>query len=249
MLTKQQLSHLKQELLLQREQLDRQVSQEVEGLQEDSQRDNVGELSMYDNHPADMGTELFEREKDFALSTHAESELNKVDQALQAIENGTYGKCQECGKEIPYERLEAIPNTTFCIDHTPERDLPTDRPVEEEILEPARDDSFAGRHDGKVKDYNDSFQEVAHFGTSETPSDFEGDFDHYSELYDEDTEEGFAEEYESFAATDIEGKNRQAIQSNKEREYAETLEDEGIDAPFGDLPYKRSDGYVEDDDK
>ena len=53
---------------------------------------------MYDNHPADMGTELFEREKDIALNVHAGSELDKVDNALQAMEDGSYGKCEVCQK-------------------------------------------------------------------------------------------------------------------------------------------------------
>ena len=41
----------------------------------ESAQEAVGELSMYDNHPGDMGTELFEREKDMALNVHAGSEL------------------------------------------------------------------------------------------------------------------------------------------------------------------------------
>ncbi|MEM5591840.1 hypothetical protein AAHH67_09065 [Niallia circulans] len=39
--------------------------------------ESVGELSSYDNHPADLGTELFEREKDSALEQHDQSELEK----------------------------------------------------------------------------------------------------------------------------------------------------------------------------
>ena len=57
-------------------------------LEDSSQRGSVGELSAYDNHPADMGTELYEREKDFALEEHTDSELNKVNEALQAMEEG-----------------------------------------------------------------------------------------------------------------------------------------------------------------
>ena len=81
----------------------------------------VGELSAYDNHPADMGTELYDSEKDFALEEHADSELNKVNEALQAMEEGTYGKCKVCGTEIPYERLEVVPSTQFCVKHSNEQ--------------------------------------------------------------------------------------------------------------------------------
>ena len=84
---------------------------------------------MYDNHPGDMGTELFEREKDMALNVHAGSELDKVESALQAMEDGSYGKCEVCQKDIPFERLEAVPYTTLCIDHATEQEVPQDRPV------------------------------------------------------------------------------------------------------------------------
>ena len=147
------------------------------------------------------------------------------------------------------QRLEAIPNTTFCIEHTPEQLLPTDRPVEEEILRPAEDNSFANRYkDGAVKDYQDSFQEVAKYGTSQTPSDFEGDFNDYNDLYEDELKDGFTEEYETFLGNDIDGQNREVITSEEEREYTEILDEEGIGAPFGDVPYHRTDGYVDDHD-
>src|SRR5690625_6037438 len=74
-------------------------------------KDTTGELSSYDNHPADMGTELFERGKDVALNEHAEKELEEINSALHAIDEGTYGICVECGADIPFERLEAVPTT------------------------------------------------------------------------------------------------------------------------------------------
>jgi RNA polymerase-binding transcription factor DksA len=38
-----------------------------------------------------------------------------VSGALDRIEDGTFGKCQACGKEIPQERLDAVPYTQFCV--------------------------------------------------------------------------------------------------------------------------------------
>jgi len=46
--------------------------------------------------------------------------LRKIDEALERIENGTYGICEICGKEIEKERLKAIPWTTLCIEHAKE---------------------------------------------------------------------------------------------------------------------------------
>lgn len=48
--------------------------------------------------------------------------LNQIDKALENIENGTYGICEVCGKEIEEERLEAIPWTALCIEHAKELD-------------------------------------------------------------------------------------------------------------------------------
>ena len=44
-----------------------------------SEREASGELSSYDNHPGDLGTELFEREKDVALEIHEEDQLNEIE--------------------------------------------------------------------------------------------------------------------------------------------------------------------------
>ncbi|SHN31728.1 TraR/DksA C4-type zinc finger protein [Gracilibacillus kekensis] len=79
---------------------------------------DVGELSTsFDNHPADMGTELYDRQKDITLQAHEQEELEEVDHALKSIKKGTYHLCEECGKEISEDRLLAIPTTRYCIDH------------------------------------------------------------------------------------------------------------------------------------
>ena len=96
--------------------------------------ESVGELSSYDNHPADEASELFERQKDVALNEHEGEYLKSIHNALLAIEKGTYGKCVICGKDIPYERLEAIPTTIYCKEHSPDKVTSKDRPVEEDVL-------------------------------------------------------------------------------------------------------------------
>lgn len=172
----------------------------------DSQGDNVGELSMYDNHPADMGTELYERSKDIALNIHAQSELEKVEAALIAIGEKTYGICEKCGEEIPLERLQAIPYTSFCVEHSPEQKIPHDRPVEEEVIIPPNTNTFANRGTEKIIDDQDSFQEIAKVGTSETPSDFVGDYDSLDELYENNNTNKYVEEIEGIVAAGIDGK-------------------------------------------
>ena len=68
------------------------------------------------NHPADMASPTLDREIDFTLEENSEHVLRAIDEALERIENGTYGTCRTCGKQISPERLEAIPYATQCID-------------------------------------------------------------------------------------------------------------------------------------
>jgi RNA polymerase-binding protein DksA len=83
-----------------------------------SLEDETGDLvsSSVDNHLGDMATATFDRELDYTLEGNAEQVLSAIDSALARMEEGTYGKCQSCGKAISPERLEAIPWTTRCIE-------------------------------------------------------------------------------------------------------------------------------------
>ena len=74
------------------------------------------EEETYDNHLADSATATLNREIDYSLEENSEHVLGAVRQALERIENGTFGTCVRCGKQIAEERLEAIPYATRCID-------------------------------------------------------------------------------------------------------------------------------------
>ncbi|HEU5280171.1 MAG TPA: TraR/DksA C4-type zinc finger protein [Gaiellaceae bacterium] len=78
--------------------------------------EDAGEETAYDNHLADTATETYDRELDYTLEENAEHLLAEIDAALKRIEAGTYGICTNCGKQIPEERLEALPWATLCID-------------------------------------------------------------------------------------------------------------------------------------
>ena len=86
-----------------------------EGLTQQSESDSVGELSSYDQHQADMGTETFEREKDLSILEQVEAELADVEHALRRLDDGTYGTCERCGKQIELARLEVKPDATLCL--------------------------------------------------------------------------------------------------------------------------------------
>ena len=72
--------------------------------------------SSADNHLADTASETYEREFDEGLEEDAQEQLREVEPRSTRLEDGTYGTCRVCGKEIPVERLEAVPWTTLCID-------------------------------------------------------------------------------------------------------------------------------------
>ena len=107
--------HFKEMLLDER----RRVQAAIENLHEEhpgSMSDETGEDAVYDNHLADTATDTFDRELDYTLGENSEHVLAEIDAALERIDDGTYGICTNCGKEIPPERLEARPWATLCID-------------------------------------------------------------------------------------------------------------------------------------
>ena len=87
-----------------------------EGLTNESEVDNLGELSGADQHQADVGTETFNRERDLSILEQVEAELADVSHALKRLDDGTYGTCEACGKPIGDERLEALPASRFCVE-------------------------------------------------------------------------------------------------------------------------------------
>lgn len=74
------------------------------------------ELADYDQHPADTGTETFEKELDETTDMILADEERQVRDAQRALADGTYGKCVDCGRDIPAGRLEAVPESTRCVD-------------------------------------------------------------------------------------------------------------------------------------
>ena len=98
----------------------RRVMEAIENLQRENSgtlADETGELNPgFDQHPGDVATELFDRELEYTLQDGEQALLARIDRALGRIEDGTYGTCERCGKDIPVERLEARPWAELDID-------------------------------------------------------------------------------------------------------------------------------------
>jgi len=74
-----------------------------------------GNLSNAPYHLADLSNDTIEHEVAVGLLENQGYLLEQIAAALQRVSAGTYGQCQECGKEIPVERLDAIPYTPHCV--------------------------------------------------------------------------------------------------------------------------------------
>jgi len=87
------------------------------GVGTEGERDELDELSLMDQHPADVATETADRSRDLGFLEQYERDLADVGDALRRLEDGTYGRCQVCGRPIPDERLEADPTARFDVAH------------------------------------------------------------------------------------------------------------------------------------
>jgi YteA family regulatory protein len=221
-LTKQQLRELNLLLLEEKISLERRFDHTENLGMSISFFQNTNELSMYDNHPADIGTELFERSKDLALNEQMETQLEQVDEALALMQAGNYGTCVFCHEPIPFERLEAIPTTLYCIKHVPDPAESERRPVEEEVLAPPFGRTSLDEHGDQTQfDGEDAWQIVETYGNSDSPAMSERrqveDYDHVS--IESDELDGYVEAYESFVATDLYGQTVSIVRNSAYRNY------------------------------
>lgn len=166
---------------------------------EDGLNHSVGELSGYDNHPADLGSEMFERGKDLALNDASHRHLQDVQAALERIESDAYGICEVCKEPIDEARMHAVPWARTCREHHPDQHVLEKRPVEEQVIKPFK----------RSKDYSydreDAWQEVERYGTS-NPPDFFPDGESYNDLITgDDQAHGYEDLTEGFSVTDLSG--------------------------------------------
>ncbi|HSH36178.1 TraR/DksA C4-type zinc finger protein [Schnuerera sp.] len=154
------------------------------------------ELSSYDNHPADLGTEMFVMEQDKGLIDKLNNTLNEIEESIEEIEKDNFGLCKSCGNKIDEKRLNLIPYLKLCVDCSNEK-IPLDkkrqfRPEEEDSISP-----FSKNHrEGNEFDREDSYQEVARYNKIENDPSF-GTGDEIG-VYDEENS-GVVEEVEKIS--------------------------------------------------
>jgi RNA polymerase-binding transcription factor DksA len=113
-LTKQELGDLRVRLDEERDQLGAQLATIVEDSFAVSQSELSGDVGI-DDEAADAGTATFEREKDLSIENNVRDLLQKIESALQRMDEGSYGICDICGKPIEKARVKALPYVDLCI--------------------------------------------------------------------------------------------------------------------------------------
>lgn len=142
-------------------------------IQNEIDYNNGKELSMYDNHPAEIASETYEIEKNIALNQHQVKQLEDIKESLKRIDRGTYGICQVCGREIPFERLNVMPTSKMCISCQEENNInmkdsiDKNRPIEEISLYPPFERTNFDDTDHISYDGEDVWQDVAQYNKTE----------------------------------------------------------------------------------
>jgi DnaK suppressor protein len=161
----------------------------------ESMRVEFSELSMVDNHPGDIASELFLRGMAVGDTVRDEAHLEDINQALAAMDDGTYGTCARCGQDIGMDRLTAMPTARYCIDCQRVEDVKTKqqhRPVEEEVLDPGFGAVFRDGEDQTAFDGEDAWQAVDRYNESQ-------DGDHVYDQMETDDNTGIVDDMDSIS--------------------------------------------------
>lgn len=116
-LTAASIEHFRQMLLEKRREIVNSVTEMKDEALKQSRLDASGDLSSMPIHMADIGTDNYEQEFALGLMDSERKLLREIDDALQRIEDKTYGICEGTGKPIPKARLEAQPWARYCVEY------------------------------------------------------------------------------------------------------------------------------------
>lgn len=97
-----------------------------ERLEDLTNSESADESAIYSMHMAEQGSEAMEKEKTFAQIQRIQDYIRKLDDAIQRIDEKTYGICRMCGILIAKERLLAVPITTLSASYKIHQRCPDD---------------------------------------------------------------------------------------------------------------------------
>lgn len=112
---KAEMKVFKERLLSLRARLRGDVSAMADAALKKTRSEANGDLSSMPIHMADIGSDNYEQEFTLSLMQTEEGTLESIELALEKIEDGVFGQCEECGGLISKARLNAIPYAPMCI--------------------------------------------------------------------------------------------------------------------------------------
>jgi RNA polymerase-binding transcription factor DksA len=115
-MNKKQLAHIEKRLQEERGRVMKELGYYGEQFKGTLQSSD-GDLSAYSFHMADQGTDAMEREKQFLFASKEGRYLWHVNEALRRLykDPDKFGKCHECGEDVGFDRLDALPHARLCI--------------------------------------------------------------------------------------------------------------------------------------
>jgi len=151
------------------------------------------ELSSYDNHPAELGTEVFNLGMNLNIKANETNQIKEIDRALKKIENGTFGSCEICKSEISNERLEIRPYVRFCIHCEEEKNNEKEnvkkaRPIEEKVIGSPFGKKYLNKQEDDEYEGLDYLNDLMKYGSAASPQDMGGYHD-YKEFYTNEVDE------------------------------------------------------------
>lgn len=168
--------------------------------------ESATELSNYDNHPADIATELFQLEHNKGLKVHEENILKEIEEAIDRIESDGYGKCAFCGEQIASERLEILPFTRLCINCEENKTLDLkdikNRPNEEKVLDAPFGRKYLNKREDDENEGLDYLNDLMKMGSSDSPQDMGGYHDYVEFYTNEVDEQGIVDDMDKFSNQD-----------------------------------------------
>ncbi|MBN2452784.1 MAG: TraR/DksA C4-type zinc finger protein [Candidatus Omnitrophica bacterium] len=113
---KSELKKYKELLLRERSQVGGDLMHISKNTLNKSARDASGDLSGYSYHMADQASDDYDRDFSLGRATEEQKLLYAIDEAIKRVEDGSYGNCLVCGRQIAKRRLMALPHSELCIE-------------------------------------------------------------------------------------------------------------------------------------
>ncbi|MBD3321546.1 MAG: TraR/DksA family transcriptional regulator [Chitinivibrionales bacterium] len=113
--TKKELEQFKKKLLSEKQRVLDEVGELSQSNLKTSISDQSGENSRYSYHLGDVASLSYEREFSMGLAERQQKYLEQIEEALERIEEGTYGICKVTGELIPAERLKEVPVAKYSV--------------------------------------------------------------------------------------------------------------------------------------